>query len=65
MMSEGQEIFSKDSYSILTRISRVLNFIYGVPANSVNSYLRQVGYTVNDVGRYINHFYEYEECLIT
>ena len=64
MMSEGQEIFSKDSYSILTRISRVLNS-YGVPANSVNSYLRQVGYTVNDVGRYINHFYEYEECLIT
>ena len=64
MMSEGQEIFSKDSYCILTRISRVLKDVYGVTANSISSFLRQAGYTVNDVGRYINHFYEYEECLI-
>ena len=51
MMSEGQEIFSKDSYSILTRISRVLKNVYGATANSISSFLRQAGYTVNDVGR--------------
>ena len=65
MMSEGQKNFSKDSYSILTRISRVLKDVYGVTANSISSFLWKAGYTVNDVGRYINYFYEYEECLIT
>ena len=51
MMSEGQEVFSKDSYSILTRISRVLKNVYGATANGISSFLRQAGYTVNDVGR--------------
>ena len=63
MMSEGQESFSKDSYCILTRISRVLKDVYGVTANSISSFLRQAGYTVNDVGRYIITFMNTKSVL--
>ena len=53
MMSEGQEIFSKDSYSIwpLTSILRALKDVYGVTSNEIASLLKQAGYSVDDVGK--------------